>query len=60
MLDLWNFLKRHRAKIAAGTVLAGGAYIVQQMLQHSEHDSEAAYQYDRHRMQVCFNCGDGL
>ncbi|KAM3728107.1 Peroxisomal biogenesis factor [Dirofilaria immitis] len=34
MSGIWDFLKRHRGKIAAGALVAGGAFVVQQTLRN--------------------------
>lgn len=34
MSGIWDFVKRHRGKIVAGAVVAGGAFVIQQAWQN--------------------------
>lgn len=56
MSGIWDFLKRHRGKIIAGAVVAGGVYVVQQTLQNSRQilgtEWDREHVLDRTQLQV--------
>lgn len=48
MSGVWDFLKRHRGKIVAGAVVAGGAFVVQQAWRNSSFQL-LSYRWNRDR-----------
>ncbi|VDM08888.1 unnamed protein product [Wuchereria bancrofti] len=47
MSGVWDFLKRHRGKIIAGAVAAGGAFVVQQAWRNSSLQLGSGWNRDR-------------
>uniref|UniRef100_A0A0R3RSI6 Peroxisomal biogenesis factor 3 n=1 Tax=Elaeophora elaphi TaxID=1147741 RepID=A0A0R3RSI6_9BILA len=47
MSGVWDFLKRHRGKLVAGAVVAGGAFVVQQAWRNSSLQLGSGWDCDR-------------
>lgn len=52
MSGVWDFLKRHRGKIAAGAVVAGGAFVVQQLWRNSSLQLSRDTEFNQSQLKV--------
>lgn len=46
MSGVWDFLKRHRGKIFAGAIAAGGIFVVQQIWRNSPRQFSSGWNRD--------------